>query len=37
MDYSDLFFDSIDECDEQCTNDTICDDIEENYLVLHSE
>ena len=37
IDYSDLFFDSIDECDEQCTNDTICDDIEENYLVLHSE
>ena len=37
IDYSDLFFDSIDECDEQCSNDTICDEIEENYLELHSE
>ena len=35
IDYSDLFFDGIDECDEQCTNDTICDEIEENYLELH--
>ena len=37
IDYSDLFFDSIEECDEQCSNDTICDEIEENYLELHSE
>ena len=37
IDYSDAFFDSIDECDEQCSNYTTCDEIEENYLELHSE
>ncbi len=37
VDYSDLFFDSINECDEQCSNDTICDEgyIEINNLCFH--
>lgn len=37
IDYSDLFFDSMDECDEQCSNGNICDEgyIEINNLCFH--
>ena len=36
IDYINAFYDSIDDCNEQCNNDVSCDDIEENYLALHS-
>ena len=36
VDYTYAIFDSMDECNEQCNTTVSCDDIEENYLVLHS-
>ena len=36
VDYSESFYSNIDDCNEQCNNEVNCENIEENFLLLHS-